>query len=1257
MNRFYTFLFTVALTLPMLAQRSPEHPLDIQDAKTDKLIDYIESWLLGHQRLPTGVSAMDDEFYKSRVRKLPRISDGDYRIYQNVDPNRKLCLWVPMDDPTTQWKALPRYCFEGDNFSLWSYVDIHGNWSQSWFRCTAGLSDVAHKNGVSTGSLLSIPYGKRIDVKSYATEYYSKLFYLLMKHDGSKYIYAAPLVKLMHYYGFEGIGINSEFTTSQSSMQTIYGFFAECHKEAKKLGYDFQVYWYDFTNDNGGFSNDQGLGGHNSKIFGNNDNVSVDMMFANYNWSGGLLQLSEQKAKELGRSSFDYYAGFDIQGRALNNNNWQSLIDSKISVGFWGAHSQSLIHQSATDDGTSDIAIQKAYLKKQELMFSGGNRNPGLLPNVRNRTSLANASLEGRTGFHGLAKLLSAKSTIQQIPFVTRFNLGNGLKFRKDGQVTFDHKWYNINTQDYMPTWRWWITDRNDAVTQEALNGFVKAELTFDDAWWGGSCLSLSGATDFSRVKLFKTMLEVQPTYEFKVVYKSMNGTDPHAKLFVSLKGDVANYKEIILPEASKQGEWTTFTATAEQLGLNAGDKVAMMGLLVENTSADYQLYVGEMALRNPTQTFNTVTPTIKEVDVLRGRYDACDFKIRYASKEEGPGVKTFNDEVDTWYYEIYFQQEDGIPQLLTATTSWAGYVIDAPMISGLDKRHCKFGIRAVSPDGIQGSDIVWMEKEVPYNQSLSDVIIDKQIIKAGEQFTMRYLDTMTPAAQKWEIINPANGMVMASAVNSTSCTLSLPIEGLYDLKLVAQDGTETITRGKVQVTPAATGAVPQIETLTADKTRAETQEEVTYNYTGRKGEGSVSRALVVKDPEMFMVPGNVQQTKNYSYALWFKADKFTHDKQGTNLINKNTVKDSWPHNNWGDLWVTIRPEWRGRKRHPANEISFNTMGWTEHDIPNEKVMSEGFSVTPGIWNHLVVTHDNNNNQKIYFNGKKVAEAVFSRSSLRVNSSDGRINRLVTADIFIGGGGVYKAGFVGAIDEVQVWNKPLDDAEVLRAMKGYKESEVPEGLQAYYTFESIESDGTFKNYGKAGEKPGKIVVMEGSGGESTSSASYVQKTADNSVLGFPGIEGTLPVTTKATWTSEGMMISSTSDMAAVVTYTTPGTKSTTLTLTNGWGEATKTVENIVEITGEATGIETLNQDLELTAYPNPFVESVNLRFAQDGRYTINIFDAKGTRLQTNSFDAQAAQVVNVTIKGNAGMYVVQVLKDNKPCKSLKLIKK
>ena len=1256
MKRFTLFAsLALASCLSATAQRTPTHPLDIQDAKFEDLPNYLEAWMKGEMKQPQGVSAIDDQFYISRVRPLERIKDGDYQVRQGVNPERKMCLWTPLDDPTSKWKALPRYCFEGDNFSLWSYIDIHGNWTSPWIRSSAGLTDVAHKNGVSVGCVMSIGYGAYVYLSNWRPDTYSRVLYKLTQKRGGKFIYAAPFVRLMKYYGINGIGFNSEFHTSADVMTQLTEFFVECHKEAKKIDWKFEVHWYDGTDDRGSIHFDGGLGDHNKKIFGDKDNIATDMLFANYNWGNWHLNGSVSTANRLGRSSFDYYAGFDIQGRALRNNNWSALLNNDISIGFWGAHSQSLIHQSATDDGTSDIAIQKAYLKKQELIFSGGNNNPGYLPGINTNCTLANSSLKN---FHGLATFLTAKSTIQQIPFVSRFNLGNGLSFRKDGQVAFDHKWYNLNTQDFMPTWRWWITDSNDEVNGSNINGLVKAELTFDDAYWGGSCLSLSGQTDFSRVKLFKTMLEVQPDYEFSVTYKTLKGTDSHAKLFVALKDHTTDYKQVDLPATETAGKWSTFTVKASDLGLAAGDKVAMMGLVVENSPADYQLHVGEMALRNSTQLFNTATPTIKQVQVLRGRYNACDFKLQYASKDESDWEKTYNDEVGTWYYEIYFQQKDQPQQLLTATTSWAAYVVDAPMVSGNDKRDCRFGVRAVAPDGKQGSEIVWTPyQRVEYNQPLSDVVADRPVIKPGEEFTLKYLDEMVPAATSWTLKDAVTGATVATAESGTSATFRVDQEGTYDLVVVDSQGNSTITRGKVKITPEATGAVPHINTLTADKQTEQTGKPVSYTYDARLGEGMASHGLVITDPKMFRIPGDVQKGKSYSYALWFKADNFNHDKQGTNLINKNSIKDSWPHNNWGDLWVTIRPEWQGRSLHPANEVSFNTMGWTSHDIPYEDVMTTGYSVTPGVWNHIVVTHTDGNIQKIYFNGREVASHSFSNSIRREDSNDNRIRSYEVADIFIGGGGVYKSGFNGVIDEVQVWDKPLSKEEVLEAMKGYKEGSIPSNLKAYFTFEEVDGK-KFKNLGTAGRDfDGSVVVTEGSGGENTSTAAYVDQQPDNNVLGFPGVVGTYEVKTTPTWELGDGRISSESDKTAVVTYAAPGKKNVTLKLKNGWGEDEKTVNEIVDITAIPDGISTVESQTGLSVYPNPFVESVNMRFAENGHYTINILGATGSLLQSNQFDAVEGQVVNVAISGARGIYFVQVMKNGKTYKTLKVIKK
>ena len=1230
------------------AQRTPTHPLDIKDANYDQLSYYFDSWTPGTQ--PQGVSRMDDEFFISRVKPRKRITDFDYQANSEADPKRKMCLWVPLDDPTSKWKALPRYCFEGDNFSLWSYIDIHGNWTAPWMRVTAGLSDVAHKNGVKVGCVMSIGWNERILLRGWNLGSHARVLAKFSEKDSQgNFKNSRKLVELMKYYGIDGLGVNSEFTAREGDMTTLIDFFADCHKKAKEIGWEFQLHWYDGTNESGAIRFDAGLGSHNERMFGAKDHEVTDMMFANYNWRPNTLSSSEQTAQRLGRSSYDYYAGFDIQGRALQNSYWRSLKNSKISVGFWGAHSQSLIHQSATDNGTSDIAIQKAYLLKQELIFSGGFRNPATRPEITS-TTLANASLKH---FHGLATFLTAKSTINELPFVTRFNLGNGLSFRNEGKVAFNHKWYNLNTQDFMPTWRWWITDSNDQVNELIARDLVKADLIFEDAYFGGSCLSLHGKTEFSRVKLFKTLLPVDGEDKISLTYKVMNGTESKAKVFVSLRDNLTDYKEIALPAAQKEGEWTTFEKELSALDITSSSQIAMIGIVVENTPENYDLHIGELAVRNPQTIHNPLQPKIEDTEIIRGQYNTVDFKLRYASKPETNGEKYYNEDVDTWYYEILYQQKGQDEMLLTTTTSWAAYVVDAP-IAKEGERKARFGVRAVAADGKTKSQTSWTEyKDIEYNSPKTDVVIDKAVVKPNETFTLKFEDYLISPAREWKLINSATGAVVYSTSNATSITTSLDEVGSYDLRLIDSEGKVHITCGKVQITPVETGAVPQITDIKADKATVEAGKDVTYSATATEGSGRVSRGLVISDPNMFMMPADLQKGNSYTYALWVKADKFAHDKDGTNLISKNTVKDGWPHNNWGDLWVQIRPEWRD---HMANEVAFNTMGWEDHNDPNPSVMTKEHPMAVGVWYHLAVTHNESGLHEMFVNGKRVASGHQPVSKRRENRG-GKVNAQYPADIFIGGGGVYKSGFNGSVDEIQIWNKPLTEAEIQVAMKGYKENEVPEGLQGYFTFENMNADGTFPNLGKGGsEHKGRLVQLVGSGGENTSTASYEPQHADNNVLGYPGIEGTLEVTPTYTWTLEGATTPNVEGATPTVTYTNAGKVGATLTLSNRWGEATLTKTELVEVTA-STGINGVENGVAFEAFPNPFVESVNLRFAEGGTYTLNVLNANGVLVQSNLLTTAAGEVTNVSVTGAKGLYILQIVKNGKTYKTIKLVKK
>ena len=1075
-------------------QRTPSHPLDIKDVGAS-LHTLLDNWEVGSA--PGAVSEMDEQFYISRVRLLPRIQDGDYRIHEEVNPDCKLFMWVPMDDPTTRWKSLPRYVFEGDNFNMWSYVDVHGNWTAPWMRVTAGLADVAHKNGVKVGCVISIPWGQA--VSEITEDEHSKTLQKLMTKDADgNFIYTRKLVELMKYYGIDGLGCNSEFRSNENFMKLIIEFFDDCHLKGKEIGWDFELQWYDGTSTSGKIMFDMGLSEHNKALFGDKDNIISDIMFANYNWTDSLLQVSVETAKAMGRDSYDYYAGFDIQKDGLNHDSWPALYNHPISIGIWGAHTQNLIHQSSTDNGSADMAVQETYLEKQELVFSGGNRNPGLLPTLRTECTLANQDLQT---FHGMASFITARSAIQQVPFVTRFGLGNGMFYNVDGKTAFDSKWYNVAMQDYLPTWRFWITDRNDVVTEDNISGLINANLTFEDAWFGGSSLKLHGATDFSRVKLFKTKLAVEPTQVMSITYKVLGDTNPKAKLFVSKNGALTEYKEMALPNATI-GEWNTVTYPISQFGLSKGDEVAMIGLTVEGSTDDYALLVGELSLLDKAQSFNPVQPEIKEIDLLRGRYNAADFKIRYASKEESGDVKTYNDEVDTWYFEVFSQQRGQEAQFVTATPSWAAYVIGAPIVPGFENRDIRVGVRAVSPDGVKKSDITWTEyMALPYNDPLETLNLDKKVIKENEPFTISFEDFMQQPAQKWELKSSLTDELVSTVHNTVAATFTLPKAGQYDLYITDSKGKQRVLRGYALVTA---GDVKQ-----AGKKKSKSKKGLTASAE------NVSRGLAVKDPNMLRLSEQIGSEDNYTLAFWFKADEWAHDRFGTNLINKRDFKATWPQNNWGNFWVHVWPE-GVHKGVNAEVISFTQHNQTGniHENPNARCAGNDFTIPADVWTHVAISVGGGK-QELWINGRKVAstEIEFGGNNTKGNAGEHPFY------VYIGGPNVYHSGFVGTIDDVQAWNKVLNETEMLDAMKGFYNREIPEALIGYWDFEEVTTDenglsSSFANKGAGGEMNATLVQIVGSGGEKTTNATLENRKADNEVMGNPSLRGTLQVEKK-----------------------------------------------------------------------------------------------------------------------------------------------
>ena len=1171
--RFKTLLTVLFLGgLTAVAQYQPSHPKYITYIDGGKAFyDYFPNWEPGQQL------SEDENFFISRVKIKERFVNRNTQVQPNDTKNnqRKFSMCTPMGISDTYWQALPRYVMDGDNFSMWSYVDSQGGWSTSWIRPGGAYSDVCHKNGVANS-------GGVIFFDSWGGDNTGpqKIVNMLVTKNGDgSFKYLDKFIKFCRYYGVDGVTFNPEGYIQNASL--LQDFIAAVVEKAPQYGWQFHVYWYGTNSNSGSMDLGSMLTSSKSDWFIKNGKTVCDTYFLNYDWAMYAAQSASCAEGLRAGSTNNLYAGYDIQGNWLGRGNWSTLKNSNMSVIFWGNHTTDMIYQNSTDYGTTDEAVQRAYLEKQELVFSGGNRNPGKTPTlVGNFTG--GSGMEGMKKFHGIAALMPARSTLQELPFVTRFSLGNGKVFRVNGEPTFQNKWYNVAAQDYLPTWRWWITNNSGSAL---TTGVVKMGFTFDDSWYAGSCMTVKGKASLtSNVRLFKTNFNVSGSDEVNLVYKLMSGTESHARLAWSFVGSESELHFADIP-AAEEGKWTNWKTTAQEIGMTGN--VALIGMTFQGTTDDYEMRVGEFGIV-PQKSFAPVKPTVTKATFLERTYNSVSYKLiwdcgKSAAAQADASMPTYNSDIDTWYFEVYSQAEGKEPVLDGITTSWAHYVVGAK--SDPNVQNYRFGVRAVAPDGKTASEIAWSDYQTTEAKQVEGISLDKACIKANEKFTLGFTDPLHVNAKKWQIVDPASGNdVVTPASNAKSITASISKVGTYDVVLTPAEGEVQKYRGYVQISPDETGALPLINDFTATKTELSSDDNSTNVNLDvkRLGEGKLSRGLKMDDAYQFRIPKEAlpaSQSK-FTVGCWVKPTMFAHSKYGTNLFNKRNVTKGWPHNNWGAFWVHIWPTWSDSKGNlllDDNIISltmFNGTGGGSttpafdgnsnyHETPNTQCMTdrhgfapETYSLELDTWTHVMISFDGTY-ERIFFNGKKAAETTAT-----LHSEYGE------CPIYIGGSNVYHAGLIGVIDDVQVWHKALTEAEVQEAMLGYEGKTVPTELKAYYTFESYDEKGNFPNLGSGGSTmKGAYIELTDAAGEQTSGAGEKVLIPNTDVLGNPALPGTLEVKTTSTLkavNSEDATCFFGGDAAVpsciltVPAGTLAGKYNVTWELSNMWGKATLT---------------------------------------------------------------------------------------------------
>ncbi|KAA3703670.1 endo-beta-N-acetylglucosaminidase, partial [Bacteroides salyersiae] len=253
------FLFSAALLASMnaIGQSVPTHEMYVDFGITERtdIVSALDKWQPG-DNFSNDPDYQDENFFISRVPLKSRFINQNTQANKNLNEenNKNLCWCSPIGEMTKKWGPMPRYNFDGDNFNMWQYINIHANWSNTWFRVPGTFNDVAHKNGVRTGCLYFIDWAEQVSATSSA----GKMLAELCAKDGSgNFKYARKLIQFLKYYGIDGLGLNPEGYWSTQLNEDFSSFLAECHKVAKEMNHPFHVEWYAFVSNAGGL-NDNG---------------------------------------------------------------------------------------------------------------------------------------------------------------------------------------------------------------------------------------------------------------------------------------------------------------------------------------------------------------------------------------------------------------------------------------------------------------------------------------------------------------------------------------------------------------------------------------------------------------------------------------------------------------------------------------------------------------------------------------------------------------------------------------------------------------------------------------------------------------------------------------------------------------------------------------------------------------------------------------------------------------------------------------
>ena len=1278
--------------------RGPESESDTRECyitwpQSYSLDQYINDWVPGQPLTKTYASERasksgtweDEEFFISRVKLRPLISNVATQIDETMIGSRdkNLVFWVPcgMSTGYFQTGSLPNGVFDSEVFSAWSYVTHYGNWTSPYGWVPGGFADAAHKHGVLVSGVASIP---NASMGSSWRQCLLGMNSLASTDEGME-----KIGKFLRYHGSDGIGYNSEWTGnwSQSEQSELSAMHGKLIKYLKQYQDRAENIWYGGVCDYGMVSGwGEGLGSRFYNTFGYSDEPRT-VFFSNYNWNSSYYYSEDKAAFEATkRDTRDLYLGVNMQGGTRQASEWkQHEVGGQAqdySIGLWGAHNNNMLFPARTNAGGSDELKQKGYQEVLEQWFTNGKRNPLY------RMEVGLTKSAGPT-FHGMSRLMNARSAygwdLSDEPFITYFSLGNGNCYRLQGEVAYPSEWYNIGMQDYTPTWRWWWADKFLGKEEaDVPANSMSAEFSWDDAWNGGSSLKISGSTaagETQYLHLFKTQFSVKNNDIITIRYKILKGNGDINFVYSKVGSETTE----VTPDRTsihKVGkdffydEWNVVefkVASRGSAALSAGDW-AVLGLKFANAQ-DLEVLIGEMSIKRGTSNTPQM-PEIRTAKILSDVVSGFDAKLIWSMPNSAAaGDPVYNIDVNTSYFELWAQVQGEEPQFMGATTSWAGL-----MFKIKNPKHgnrVRLGVQAVSLDHKSKSGISWTSDYLtaPAHEVSEEVAIDKSCIKPGEEFRIWFVDELHENATL-SLYNTKGEKVASNNGASRELVTSLNEIGAYDL--VANEGTDKETRYScyAQISDFSVGRLPEIETLTFNGENAETADvtfgvgaEFKAGYTGRSADGAGSRAIA-NDYKIFGGPIKelkLGENKSFSVSYWVRPIYYPTSGD-LNMFGIEDRTGSWPENNWGFFWSAVNSD--------GSVVSFTKRGNSSNTAEYQYEYASTTAIPVGAWTHVTIVFDYDSSNallmKLYLNGvyqKPIKSGMGSKSE--DNVIDGipvrGPNRSTMRDgmwmHIYGGRGSAPGSPNASLDDVVIWDGAIDETDIAKAMVGLDAENLPSNVKAFWDFEdepkdgvlvgSVTHNGRFMSKGQIKDAPFGVFDLLASDAEGQAVQTHVSPLYD---AGCPYVKGTgFKVETKPSWSTRQATISNANgndtEGEATVVYGAPGTKTLTLTLENSWGKDVKSYPEI-----DFTAIDGVAADAADGIEAYTINKTLFVKFAEEGNYEVNVYNMSGMLVGRDARAINAGEVMHITI-GQAGVYVIQIQKDGKEVRSLKVVNK